>query len=227
MLHFYSFLQGSTSYLLLIFIVIAIIIAITLQFNKKFIFIDSSHEYQYNMNQKNELGKSSLYGAAKHATKSLLDVISHQYGIDLVGVAFTNVYGRGDYSNRSANLIISSICNNGYVDLISGVHQHDWVYIDDAIKGIKLSIQKGINGKVYYIGSKNLLTFSEIITTIKDAVNPSATLNFGKFQDSSFIDYTNFDLKCAEKDLGFTQSINLTQGALLTKDWLKEIGRIK
>ena len=193
---------------------------------KKFIFIDSSHEYQKNKNSKNKLGYCSIYGAAKKSTRCFLDTIGHNLGIDIIGVAFTNVYGFGDYSFRSANSIICNIMKNSSADLIEGTHLHDWTYITDAINGIIAVLNKGIAGKTYYIGSRNLITFKEIVEKVKNSINPNAILNFGTYKDSAYIDYSFFDLNLAYEDTGFESKISVEEGSKLTLDWLKKINRI-
>lgn len=193
---------------------------------KKFVFIDSSHEHQKNINSKGEEGYASLYGAAKKAARSLLETMAHNNGIDFCGVAFTNVYGYGDYSERSTNLILQSLAKNNEANLIDGVHKHDWTYVSDAVAGIQAVMEQGKNNRVYYVGSRTLLSFREIIETLAVAYFPDAKLNFGKYMDTAFIDYSGFDLELLYRDTGYTCSVSLLDGVGKTLEWLKQIGRI-
>lgn len=192
-----------------------------------FMFIDSSHEYQKNINLKKEIGFCSIYGSAKKAARSMLESISHNLEINLYCVAFTNVYGPGDYSYRSTNVIIESLFNKGQADLIEGNNLHDWTYIDDAVNGMIAVCKNGNPNTMYYIGSRSLLSFKEIIFKVRSVVNPSSLLNFGKYNDTSFIDYSFFNLNKLYEDTGFECCFSVEEGTNKTLNWLKKIGRIK
>ena len=192
----------------------------------KLLFVDSSHEYQKNTNKNGEIGFCSLYGAAKKAAHSVLETLTHNLGISFYSAAFTTVYGFGDYSHRSTNAILESLFKKGYVDLIEGDNLHDWTYIDDAVDGLVAICDKGKPNVIYYIGSTRLQTFKSIIERMHNAIGNIGVLNIGKYSDTSFVDYSFFDLNRLYEDTGFKCQISVEQGTLKTVEWLKRIGRI-
>jgi nucleoside-diphosphate-sugar epimerase len=56
----------------------------------------------------------------------------------------------------------------------------DYLYCDDAARALLAVGDKGINGKVYPLGSGNQRRLSEYLEDLRDIVNPDGVLQFGK-----------------------------------------------
>lgn len=193
---------------------------------QKFIFAGSS--YQYRMEpviRKDEIvyRKKNLYGKTKEATTILLKAISLSYNIDFNSILFTNVFGVGDYSKRSTNTLILQLLQQEPVRLIPGDHKHDWIYIDDAVNGIIDVMEKGRDGVSYYIGNRQLKTFREIITELRDILSPNTSLEFGYYPDDGYIDYSSIDLDHLYVDTGFECKSNFQNSILKTAEWIKKL----
>lgn len=188
---------------------------------KKFIFMGSSHEYLHDHSDEFiYFQENSIYGAAKKAAEIWCRAISKGQ-IFFNSVLFTNVFGVGDYSNRSTNQFISKMLTNEEINLIEGKNDHDWTYVDDAIEGI-LSVERdGVNGKQYYIGSRKLRKFSEIVIQVKRILNSDSKLNFGKYIDTKYVDYSQIDLEALYRDTGFECTSDFEMSILRTAKWLK------
>lgn len=184
---------------------------------KQFIFAGSSHQYlKYNDDY------SSIYGLSKTCAENFIKSILLKSNIKYNTVFFTNVFGIGDYSNRTANLFISNLMNGKNLDLIEGNNLYDWVYIDDVVAGIKTVLEFGNDKKDYYIGHKLLRTFKDIITDVRDYINPNSKLNFGKYEDDTYIDYQEIDLCSLYNDTGFEVKADFKESILKTAEWLKK-----
>lgn len=183
---------------------------------KQFIFAGSSHQYL-----KFENNYSSVYGLAKTCAENFIKLILLKTNIKYNTVFFTNVFGIGDYSARTANLFISSLLQGKNLDLIQGNNLYDWIYIDDVVTGIKAVLEFGKDKKTYYIGHKHLRTFKEIITDVRDYINPNSKLNFGKYQDNNYIDYQEISLFSLYEDTGFEARADFKESILKTAEWLK------
>lgn len=191
---------------------------------KRFLFAGSS--YQYRMEPVMEDGKDifcrkNLYGLAKEAGTNLLCSAVLETEIKFNSVLFTNVFGVGDCSMRSTNQMICQLLEGKQLNLISGEHLHDWIYIDDALDGILTVLEKGVNGVNYYIGNRKLDTFKNIIMRTRDIVAPTAKLNFGHYDDKAYIDYSQIDLERLYRDTGFECSANFDESIRKTMTWLK------
>lgn len=191
---------------------------------EKFIMACSSHEYQVNEN-KNGVGVCSIYGASKTAAKIYAKVISHNSGMKYNGVIFTNVFGVGDTSSRSANSFIRRLLRGEDLDLINGEHLYDWTYIDDVVSGIISAAERGLDGKDYYVGSKSLRPFRDIVTDVRDILSPSSGLNFGAFNDTSYIDYSKINISELYNDTGYTAEADFRESILKTAEWVRYLDR--
>lgn len=190
---------------------------------KKFILVGSSYQYQKNNNCYSDVyRKCSIYGAARASAINMCEVIAHNAGIDFNSVLLTNCYGVGDFSSRSTNAIINKFLSKIAPPLIQGENKHDWIYIDDFVRGLLLVAENGKNFKSYYLGNRNLRTFKEIIKNVRDIIAPELQLNFGSYKDNSYIDYSMIDLNAAYDDLGFECIVDFNESILKTVSWIKE-----
>lgn len=190
---------------------------------KRFIFCGTNQEYLVSKNTVDgSLSAASVYGTCKLCARKICETLCKDTMI-FNATAFTNVFGVGDYSKRTANIFISKLLKNEPLDLIEGNNLYDWTYITDAVEGLTAVIQKGINGKQYYIGSRDLITFKEIIIKVRDIISPKTELNFGKFNDQSFADYSRFDLDALYNDTGFECKSDFRESILKTAEWVESL----
>ena len=75
----------------------------------------------------------------------------------------------------------------------------------------------------YYIGHRKLKTFREIVTAIRDVINPDAELRFGEYEDSLNMDYSYTDLDALYRDTGFECKADFEETIREQADYLKSI----
>lgn len=197
--------------------------AVKLKCNK-FIYVGTSHSYLKGETSKETFDvECSIYGAAKKAGEIWCKTIARNQ-IEFNSILFTNVFGVGDTSKRSTNILLSKLLKNENLDLIQGDNLHDWTYIDDAVEGIKCVVNRGINGKQYYIGARKLYKFSDIILKAKEILHSESLLNFGKYKDTTYVDYTKIDLNALYYDTGFKCVCDFQESIKKTAYWLKSNG---
>ena len=190
---------------------------------KKFIFVGTNQEYLVSKTKiDGTVVNSSVYGVCKLCARNLCHVILRDT-MEFNSTAFTNVFGYGDFSKRTANIFIGKLIKGESLDLIEGNNLYDWTYIDDAVQGLISVGNKGINGKQYYIGSRVLPTFKEILIKVRDILCPAARLNFGKYQDNTYTDYSKIDLDALYNDTGFECKSDFKESILKTAEWLRSI----
>ncbi|RPF42152.1 nucleoside-diphosphate-sugar epimerase [Hydrogenoanaerobacterium saccharovorans] len=191
---------------------------------KRFVFVGSSHQYlSVKKNGITVPANTSVYGCAKMSTQLICKTLVKNSSMFFNTALFTNVFGVGDFSLRSTNLLITKFLNNENPRLISGEHQHDWIYIDDAVAGLIAITERGIPDKDYYIGNLKLKTFKQIISNVRDIVNPQIQLVFGEYEDPTFIDYTKIDLEELYRDTGFEVKCNFEESISKTAEWVKTL----
>lgn len=169
-----------------------------------------------------EVSQDSLYGIVKESFDKLLKLQCIQEKIGYNGVFFCVLFGIGDHSNRIVNLFIKTAMEKKTPVLVEGNYLFDFVYIDDAVEGVLSIYEKGKPYKPYYLGSRTLKTFKEYITALFQAVEPSISLEFGGYPDTSLIDYSKFDTEALYEDTGFVCQCDFKESIIKTKNWLEE-----
>ena len=190
---------------------------------KKFIFVGSNQEYLMDKNSiDNAETNASIYGVCKMCCRSLCAVLAKNV-MEFNSLAFTNVFGPGDASKRTANFFISKLLKGEALDLIEGNNLYDWIFVDDAVDGIIAVGEKGVNNKQYYVGSRGLSTFRRIIEKVQNILSPSSKLNFGKYADNSYTNYAAFALDELFNDTGFECKADFRESILKTAEWVKTL----
>lgn len=195
---------------------------------KRFLFVGSSYQYRmeaYIQDGQMLFTRKNIYGLAKQTATDLLRARSIENDMFFNSALFTNVFGVGDCSMRTTNVFIKQLLKGEDLILIDGTHKHDWTYIDDAVRGIRAILEKGKNRKSYYVGGRELITFKEIITEVRNIVNPSVDLKFGYYDDKSYIDYSFIDLDELYRDTGFECKADFRESILKTTQWIKKQGK--
>ena len=73
---------------------------------KKFVFVGSNQEYQVGQSTVDgTVSKASIYGVCKFCARNLCHILLRD-AMEFNAAAFTNVFGVGDYSKRTANFLI-------------------------------------------------------------------------------------------------------------------------
>lgn len=162
-----------------------------------------------------------IYGTAKLAAEMMCKTIAVANHINFNCAILANTFGPGDYSMRSSNFIISKLNNGEAPRLVPGNNLNDWLYIDDTTKLLFAIGDSGIHLKTYYVGHSRLVTLKEIITEVRDVINPDIRLNFGELQDEFATDYTYTNVDELYKDTNRKADCDFKESILKTAEWVK------
>jgi dTDP-6-deoxy-L-talose 4-dehydrogenase (NAD+) len=196
---------------------------------KRFVFADSAAEQNVSVNPKGITGPCNHYGAAKASARQFCRIIAHENAIDFVGVSLSNIIGpplfpSADTNNSLdksfTNIVIKKMLKNERADLIEGRNLHDFLYIDDAVRGIYAAMSGGRHDEVYYLGSNRLRPFRDFIVEMRDVLGSASELWFGAFADTSFIDYSGIYLYKLHEHTGFVPQVEFAEGIKRTARFL-------
>ena len=166
---------------------------------------------------------AAIYGTAKMTSEMLLKILAFSFGMEINVGLIGSTYGEGDYSKMVQNVLINHFIKGKSPKLISGETLYDWVYIDDIISGFISIAEKGINQKTYYIGHQNQRTFKQIVTEVRDIINPDVELNFGEIKEKTKIDFSQIDTYALGKDTGYSPKADFRESILKTAEWVKSL----
>lgn len=189
---------------------------------RKMVFVGSTHQCQ-NIVQCDKTRKRKLtaYGSAKSCAIELCTMIAQDHNVCFSAAAFPNVFGIGDFSRRSTNLILLQFLRRSCPQLIPGDILYDCIYIEDAVRGLIAIAERGRNGAQYYLGHQEIGTFQQVVEIMRDAVAPNVPLTFGTIETAIETDYTQFDLELAHTELGYAPICDLKESMQKTAAWLQ------
>ena len=189
---------------------------------KRFVFCGSSYQ---NMISESADYPVNYYGIVKKASVDYCMAICNKNKIECNIAILTNTYGFGDVSSKAVNTFIKKMMADQPLDLVPGTRPNDWVYVDDTVVGIISVAESHFSGKKYYVGHKNITTFKEKLISMKEVLNSKSELNFGRYPDNTYVDYSPFNANDLYNDTGFECKMDFSESILKTADWIKKLNQ--
>lgn len=190
---------------------------------KKFIMAGTINELellQFYEADKNTPRRACIYGIAKQACDFMAKTLAADWGINFNTAIIGSCFGPGDNSQRIHNTIITKLLKGERPTLIKGDTVHDWIFIDDVARMFRALGTHSVNMKNYYLGHRSLRRLDEIVTDVRDELNPDVELRFGEIESSFYIDYSLVDLDALYQDTGCMAESDFKESIRLTADWL-------
>ncbi|MCL2216618.1 MAG: NAD(P)-dependent oxidoreductase [Defluviitaleaceae bacterium] len=164
-----------------------------------------------------------LYGTAKKCASDMFMALAYKHKISCKNLILPNIYGIDDKLNTAIVFFIKQMLADEAINLISGVHQDDWVYIDDLIDGILCAVTSEKKYADYYIGRRNITTFKDKLVKMKSILNSKSELLFGTYSENYRVDYSQFDLGALFHDTGYEPKTDFTKSIIETAGWIKSL----
>jgi len=171
------------------------------------------------------------YGLAKKMLLVQSDAYRQQYKFNSIVVFPTNLYGPNDNFNDNSSHVIPALIKkiinaiNNKEDSISlwgdGTPTRDFLYVDDAAKGIILAAEKYDKSEPINLGTGIEVSIKDLVKMILEIMNVNLKVNWetGKpgGQPRRCIDFEK-----AKKEIGFEPKMGLRQGLEKTIDWYEK-----
>jgi nucleoside-diphosphate-sugar epimerase len=186
---------------------------------KKIISIGSQYSYAKILNTDIN---PTYYGSIKHSAAEIIKTFSHKNNIPACVVYLPHAFGPFGKANSASAIFIKKMLKNESLDLINGDRKDDWIYIDDVAEALYLAGKNTNTYSDYYAGNVEITTFKEKLFEIKNILQSKSELNFGKYRDSSFIDYTVFNLTALYGDTGFVANPDFARQIKATASYWKQ-----
>jgi len=198
---------------------------------KRFIHIGSGDEYDIDNKKLDELTKEkakNYYSLSKIYTTHYLKLYYELESFPVVFFRVFLVYGPHQKNNRLIPFVIENCLKNKLSKLSKGNQKRDFLYIDDLIRAIIISLKvDNINGLVFNICSGNSHQVSEIVKIINKKIN-SGSFEFDsykrKYNEPKIILGDNY---FAQKKLKWKPAVNLSDGLDKTINYYKKKIHVK
>lgn len=165
---------------------------------------------------------TSPYAAAKVAGEAYCAAYHRSYGLNIKIARMFSVYGKG--MNRFAiHDMIRKIQKNKYeIDLLGDGNQiRDYLYIDDAVKGLVIIANNGVPGEDYNLASGTAVRLIDLAHQIAELMDlPNIKINPTGQSFPGDVSKWYADISKIKK-IGFAPTICLDEGLKKTINWLE------
>lgn len=168
----------------------------------------------------------SIYGITKLSQEQLVLRACQSFGIDAVALRFQNVYGPGQALSNPYTGILSIFStrsreNKPIAIFEDGLESRDFVYIDDIVQSIFLSMKYQKPGQhVFNVGSGVKTTVNEVVKEIlKFFKSDSSVTITGQYRIGD-IRHNIADLKSISLELGYKPTVYFEQGLQNFLNWV-------
>lgn len=163
------------------------------------------------------------YGAAKLATAIMTRVRCHQLGMRQNWCRILSMYGPHDGMYTGVMTLIQTFLRGESPKCTFGDQIWDYAYAKDVALAFRLVAEKGRDGAVYCIGSGESRTLRAYIEAIRDAIDPSLCIGFGKipyYPNQAMHLEADISTLCA--DTGYQPQYTFEQGIRATIEWVRK-----
>ncbi len=168
----------------------------------------------------------SPYGASKLAGEAYCSAYFRTFGIKTVSLRFGNVYGP---LSKHKNSVVAKFLKQAFAgDTLEiygdGSQTRDFIYIDDLIQAIMLSVKSDVGGEVFQIATYKETTINEIAAMInalmESLIGEKIEVFYGKPRLGD-VKRNYSDISKAKQILGYTPRFDLAQGLKNTFEYFR------
>ena len=161
---------------------------------KKFIATGSQSEYgdfEGVIDETYPVNPKTAYAATKLACLDLVKPFCEIHEIEWYWFRLFPLFGPGESDRWLIPSLIKAMCTKDSMDLTPGEQLLPYLYVGECAKAIVSPLQTDDKSGIYNVCADNPRPLKELVTMIKDKVNPAFKLNFGalpyRFGQSMFM----------------------------------------
>jgi len=163
------------------------------------------------------------YGVTKVAGELLGRVYSTAYGLDVVSLRVTEIYGPGlKLPEVLKEMIVAAVRGRPFVLESGGDHRFQFVHASDVTRAALLAMAKPhLPQYVYNVSGGRQVTINKVAALLKDMF-PTCTVDVGPGHLAGWDRQGAFDISAAAGDFGYEPQISLSGGIATYAKWLTE-----
>jgi dTDP-L-rhamnose 4-epimerase len=171
---------------------------------------------------------SSIYGVTKQVQEQMFMITGNSLGIPTVSLRFQNVFGAGQSLSNPYTGILSifstRIKNGNDINIFEdGLESRDFVYIDDVVESIMLSIfNDDANYQTFNVGSGVCTDVLTVANSLKKIYNSSSKISVSGNYRVGDIRHNFADLSLIKSKIGFEPQIDFFAGIKKFTSWVNE-----
>lgn len=164
------------------------------------------------------------YGITKLAIEKYLELYNRMYNLEYMILRLANPYGPFHVSNSQGliNVYLNKVIENNIIEIWGdGEVSRDYIYIDDVVNAMCLSLNSNIKNEVLNIGSGEGTTINDVIKIMEESLG----MQLNKvYKESRNVDVpiNILDINKAKQKLNWLPQVNIKEGIIKTYDAIKQ-----
>lgn len=155
------------------------------------------------------------YGIAKLCAGQMTREHAHQLGLKHIWVRVLSVYGPNDGAQSMVMSTIRKLKAGAVPQFTKGEQMWDYLYSGDAARAFRLVGEKGMDGKIYVLGSGQARPLAEYIEDIRKIVNLDGEIALGAIPyGEKQVMYLCADVSELTADVGWKIEKSFTDGVV-------------
>jgi len=168
------------------------------------------------------LAPRSPYAASKASADLLVQAYIATYGLRAVITRGSNTYGPYQHPEKLVPLFITNLIDRKPVPLYGdGLHEREWLHVDDHCRAIERVLLDGVPGEVYNVGPSDGCTNVEITRRLLGLLGLDDEKLIRHVPDRPGHD-RRYALECSKvRALGWEPEVDLAKGLAKTVEWYR------
>ena len=178
--------------------------------------------------ESSKIHPSSIYGVTKQVQEQMFMITGQSIGVPTVSLRFQNVYGAGQSLSNPYTGILSifstRIKNGNDINIFEdGLESRDFIYIDDVVESIILSIfNEKANYQIFNVGSGVCTDVLTVAETLKNIYQSSSEIHISGNYRVGDIRHNFADLTLIKSKIGFEPKVDFVTGIKKFTAWVNK-----
>jgi len=170
--------------------------------------------------EKRILDPRSPYSASKAAADHLVNAYAETYHLPVIILRCTNNYGAYQFPEKLIPLMIANAVEDKPVPVYGdGLHERDWLYVEDYCRAIACVLERGKPGDLYNVSSGSPTPNLVVVKTILKLLGkPESLIKFVTDRPGHDRRYS-LDSSRLRKALGWKPEVSFEEGIRRTVAW--------
>lgn len=191
---------------------------------RRFVGLGSQAEYgpcQARIGEDTPTRPTTVYGAAKLATFWLIDRLAAAEGVSFGWIRLFSSYGPDDDPSWMIPGLVLSLLDRKRPALTAGEQRWDYIHVDDVASAVIALLDSEATG-AFNCGSGQARPLREVVTTLRDLVDPSLPLGFGEVPyRPDQVMHLEADVRRLADATGWRPAVPLEQGLAEVVAWYR------